>query len=139
MENASVIFAEFTSILKANKKKDCELCDACVDALCARLSRLFVLWDGAFSNASKLDPSTEDIIQYRRFVTAAVHAHVQEDLSATSKVYLTWNHVKLQMRLPDGLAWKREDWVKHMHQVTNRLRTQFSTTKNRDTRSTAIA
>ena len=26
-----------------------------------------------------------------------------------------------------------------MHQVTNRLRTQFSTTKNRDTRSTAMA
>ena len=127
MENASIIFAEFASILKANKKKYCELCDACIDALCAQFSRLVVLWDGAFSYASKLDPSTEDIIQYRRFVTAAVHADVQEDLSVTPKVYLMWNHVELQMRLPGGLAWKREDWVEHMHQVTNRLRTQFST------------
>ena len=50
-----------------------------------------------------------------------------------------WNHVELQMRLPGGLAWKREDWVEHMHQVTNRLRTQFSTTKNRNTRSTTMA
>ena len=139
MENTSVIFAEFVSILKANKKKDCELCNACIDALCARFSRLFVLWDGAFSYASKLDPSTEDIIQYRRFITAAVHAHVQQDLSVTPKVHLMWNHVELQMRLPGGLAWKREDWIEHMHQVTNRLRTQFLTTKNRDTRSTAMA
>ena len=37
------------------------------------------------------------------------------------------------------MTWKREDWVEHMHQVTTRLRTQFSTTKNRDTRSTTMA
>ena len=94
----------------------------CIDSLCAQFSSLFVLWDGAFSYASK-----------------SVHAHMQEDLSVTPKVHLMWKHVELQMRLPGGLAWKREDWVEHMHQVTNRLRTQFSTTKNRDTRSTAMA
>ena len=86
MENASVIFAEFASILKANKKNDWELCDACIDALCARFSILFVLWDGAFSFASKLDPSAECIIQYRRFVTDGVHARSLTDSKILSEV-----------------------------------------------------
>ena len=139
MENASAIFTEFASILKANKRKDCELCNECIDALCARFSNLFVLWDGAFSYASKLDPAEDDIKQYSRFVTAAVHAHIQEGLSVTPKVHLMWKHVAQQMRLPGGLAWKREDWVEHMHQITNRLRTQFRTTQDKDVRAQAMA
>ena len=74
MENASAIFTEFASILKANKRKGCELCHECIDALCARFSNLFVFWDGAFSYASKLDPSEDDTKQYIRFATAAVHS-----------------------------------------------------------------
>lgn len=89
MENASAIFAEFASILKANKRSDCVLCNEGIDALCARFSNLFVLWDGAFSYASKLNPSEDDIQQYSRFVTAAVQAHVAEGLSVTPKVRLT--------------------------------------------------
>ena len=72
MENASGIFTLFASILKANKKEGCQLENAKIDDLCTRFSNLFVLWDGAFSYASKLDPTADYSKNYRSFVTAAV-------------------------------------------------------------------
>ena len=57
----------------------------------------------------------------------------------TPKVHLMWKHIAHQMRLPGGLAWKREDWVEHMHQITNRLRQQFRTTQDKEVRSQAMA
>ena len=55
------------------------------------------------------------------------------------KVHLMWKHVALQMELPGGLGWKREDWVEHMHQITCRVRDQFRTTKNKEVRAVAMA
>ena len=97
-----------------------------------------MLWDGAFSHASKIDPTEEDIVMYKRFVLAAVMSHVTEGLSVTPKVHLMWKHVEEQMRFPGGLGWKREDWVEHLHQVTCRIRDQFKYTKNQEARAIAM-
>ena len=93
MENANAIFTEFANILKANKEEGCELCDVCIEDLCAQFSNVFVLWDGAFSFVSKLNPTGDDIKQYKRFVTAAVKAHIAKGLSVTTKVHLMWKHI----------------------------------------------
>mmetsp|Transcript_18795 Transcript_18795/g.40722 ORF Transcript_18795/g.40722 Transcript_18795/m.40722 type:complete len:254 (-) Transcript_18795:64-825(-) len=139
MENASAIFALFANILKVNKKEGFLLLDEDIDALCNQFSNLCVLWDGAFSYASILDPTDNDIKQYKRFVTAAVKSHIAAGLSVTPKVHLMWKHVALQMELPGGLGWKREDWVEHMHQITCRVRDQFRTTKDKEVRAVAMA
>ena len=89
----------------------------------------FVLWDGAFSYASKLYPTADDIKNYKRFITASV----------TPKVHLMWKYVEYQMKLTGGLGWKREDGVEHMHQITCRARDQFRTTQNKEVRAVAIA
>jgi len=133
------IFSLFAGILKANARAGCVMTHPEIDAFCAQFSNLFVLWDGAFSYASTLDPTDDDITQYKRFVTAAVNAHVAAGLSVTPKVHLMWKHVAQQMKLPGGLGWKREDWVEHMHQITHRLRVQFRTTQDKETRALAMA
>ena len=139
MTNADEIFSIFAGILKANKKEDCKMSEDDIDILCSRFSNLFVLWDGAFSFASKIDPTTNDILQYKRFVTAAVFCHVAEGCNVTPKVHLMWRHVAKQMELPGGLGKKREDWVEHYHQITNRQRIQFRTTKDKEVRALAMA
>jgi hypothetical protein len=77
-----------------------------------------MLWDGALSYASIINPTSEDIVMYERFVTAAVHLHKDLGMSVTPKVHLMWKHVKYQMGFPGGLGEKREDWVEHQHQIT---------------------
>ena len=86
-----------------------------------------------------MDPAEEDISQYSAFVTTAVDVHIEEGLRVTSKVHLVWKHVAQHMRLSYGLAWKREDWVEHIHQITNRLRKQFRTTQNKEMRAQVMA
>lgn len=98
-----------------------------------------MLWDGAFSYASIINPTSEDIVMYERFVTAAVHLHKDLGMSVTPKVHLMWKHVKHQMGFPGGLGEKREDWVEHQHQITRRLRTQFNSTKDMNVRADAMA
>ena len=137
MSNASEIFAIFANILKENAKDNCTMTTTEIDAMCKQFSDVCVLWDGAFSYASKVDPTANDIAQYRRFVKAAVYSHVGIGCSVTPKVHMMWKHVADQMLLPGGLGKKREDWVEHHHQITNRERVQFRTTKNSDVRASA--
>ena len=85
MENASDIFSKFAVVLKSKKRND-GMDDTEIDSLCLRCADLSVLWDGAFSYASKLDPTNEDIATYERFVNAAVNWHVQFGCNVTPKV-----------------------------------------------------
>ena len=140
MTNSGEMFAIFSTLLKANKKKDSTLSDTQVDELCDTFRTVFVLWDGAFSFASKTDPTTEDIEMFSRFVTAAVTSHIRIGCSATPKLHLMWKHVKEQMsKFPGGLGQKREDWMEKLHQLTSVKRKQFSTAQNKEQRANAMA
>lgn len=99
MNDSSDIFTLFADILKANKKEGCKYENSAIDEICKKYETLCVLWDGAFSYASKMNPTAEDITMYLRFVTAAVHAHVELGLNVTPKVHLMWKHVFEQMLL----------------------------------------
>jgi len=102
MSNADEIFTLFAEILKENAKEDCKLTHDEIEELCQKYSNLYILWDGAFSYASTINPSREDIAMYERFVTAAVHSHKELGMNVTPKVHLMWMHVKRQMEFPGG-------------------------------------
>ena len=78
----------------------------------------------------KFAPSEDDVIQYKRFVTAAVLSHVELGCNVTPKVHMMWSHVVDGMRLPGGLGQNREDLVEHHHQITSRERVQFGKTND---------
>ena len=141
MENASKMFTLFAGILKANRRPDSKYdSPEKIDELCNSFAGTFVLWDGAFSFASKIAPSKEHgILQYIRFVTAAVNCHVAQGCSVTPKVHLMWRHVADQMECPGGLVQKREDWVEHRHQITCKERVQFGKTNDKDVCAHAMA
>eukprot|EP00985_Skeletonema_marinoi_P024876 scaffold17724_cov139-Skeletonema_marinoi.AAC.1 len=61
MSNADEIFTLVAEILKENAKKDCKLTHDEIEELCQKYSNLYILWDGAFSCASTINPSREDI------------------------------------------------------------------------------
>ena len=139
MQSSGEIFSIFASILKENKKDDCKLTNAEIEELCSQFGSACVLWDGAFSYASTIDPDEEDIAWYRRYVTAAVHSHVAISCNVTPKVHLMWKHVAVNMRnIPGGLGKKREDWVEHLHQITSVKRKQFGSCIDKSSRATAM-
>ena len=105
MENAHEIFPKFAEILK-NEVKEGGMSPTEIDQLCESTKRLFVLWDGAFSFASTINPKQADIDCYKAFVQAAVQSHVEYGCNVTPKVHLMWKHVAPQMKLPGGLGQK---------------------------------
>jgi hypothetical protein len=127
MQHVDYIFDEFATILKNNKKSDCEMSDEDIDQMCQRYSNLLLLWDGAFSYARKIDPSQQDIEQYQQFVTAAVNCHQAVGCTITLKVHLMLAHVAWLLGLiPGGLWDKAEDWLERQHQVQSSLRGRFA-------------
>ena len=93
MANAPAIFLFFAGILVSKKKADWSITDEEIQAQCTKFANLFMLWDGAFSFASKIDPTSEDIASYNRFKRAAVFSHVKAGCNVTHKVHLMWRHV----------------------------------------------
>ena len=138
--NAAYIFDEFAVILKENKKADSPMSNAAIDKLCADTKQLFLLWDGAFALARKVNPTEEDCELYRQYVEAAVDCHVRMGCSITHKVHLMLVHVYWQMKtVPRGLGEKMEDWVELMHQSGSRRRRRFRTMKDLLRRAMATA
>ena len=138
MENAHEIFPSFAVILKNNKKEG-GMDDTQIDELCETTRRLFVLWDGAFSFASTINPTQSDINAYNEYVSAAVLCHAEYGCSITPKVHLMHKHAGPQMKLPGGLGQKREDWVEHQHQISKRLRENYKRTVNKKQRAISMA
>lgn len=138
MSNAHEIFPKLAEIFEAGKKED-SMSKEGIDKLCEDTRELFVLWDGAFSYASKIDPTEHDILKYKQFVEAAVGAHMAYGCNVTPKVHLMWKHVAPQMKLSGGLGQKREDWVEKLHQIRGLVRKQMQTTKNMDQRALVMA
>jgi hypothetical protein len=142
MSNADVIFKQFADILKdpSNRRSDCALNNDEIDLLCQQFADLSMLWDGALSYASKIDPSEEDIVMYERFAKAAIFSHQSMGCSVTHKGHLMWAHTACQMRnIPGGLGDKREDWVEKGHQEGKNRRIQYRTTPSWETRANAMA
>ena len=140
MSNAHDVFKMFSNILVTHKKPDCTLSADEIVCTCNKFGRLCVLWDGAFSIASRVDPSADDIKLYGRYVEAVVHSHVAMECSVTPKVHLMWRHVREQMcTIVGGLGQKREDWVEQLHQLTSRKRKQFRTVQNLQLRGESMA
>ena len=139
MNDATELFSEFSTILKAGKRDDCELSDDAIDALCRNFRLVFVLWDGAMSYARKHNPTPEDVTKYRRYVNAAVDGHVKLGLSITPKVHLMYKHVEQQMtEIKRGLGDKTEDGIERSHQTGKRSRSQFGRVTNIQIRANAI-
>jgi len=131
MDNASHIFDQFAAIFKEWKKKDCLLSDDDLDLLCLHFREAYVLWDGAFSVARKIDPTDEDAETYQRFALAALQGSLILQCSITPKVHTMLKHVKWQMKnLPGGLGDKMEDWVERIHQWGIRMRRRFRTVQD---------
>jgi hypothetical protein len=124
---------------KKNKKEDCPYTNEMIDELCADFAHLSELWDAAFSLASKINPTPDELTNYKRYVRAAIFSHQAMTLSITHKGHLMWAHVAKAMELPGGLGKKRKDWLEHQHQEGSAIRKQYRTTKNQDVRANAIA
>ena len=131
MNNASHIFDQLAAILKEGKRKDCLMSDDDIGLLCLHFWEVYVLWDGAFSLARKIDPTDEDTETYQRFVLAALQGSLTLQCSITPKVHAMLRHVKWQMKnLPGGLGDKMEDWVERIHQWGIRMRRRFRTVQD---------
>ena len=114
MKNASHIFDQLAAKLKEGKRKDCLLSDDDIGLLCLHFREVYVLWDGAFSFARKIDPTDEDTETYQRFVLAALKGSLTLQCSIT----------------PGGLGDKMEDWVERLHQWGIWLRRRFRTVQD---------
>jgi hypothetical protein len=131
MNNATHIFDQLAAILKEGKRKDCLLSDDDIGLLCIHFREVYVLWDGAFSLARKIDPTDDDTETYQRFVWAALKGSLTLQCSITPKVHAMLRHVQWQMKnLPGGLGDKMEDWVERLHQWGIRLRRRFRTVQD---------
>jgi len=140
MNNSTYLFEEFASILKLGKRDDCEFSNDTIDTLCQHYHTVFLLWDGAFASARKINPTPEDAKIYEQFVEAAVAGHLRLGLTITPKVHLMLKHVRLQMvNIDGGLGNKMEDWVEKQHQMGKRERMQFRTMQNLQNRANARA
>jgi hypothetical protein len=118
MNNATYLFEEFVSILKLGKRDVCELSNDAIDIVCQHFHSVFLLWDGVFASARKINSTFEDAEIYGQFVEAAVAGHLQLGLTITPKVHLMLKHVEKQMEeIGEGLGNKMEDRVEKQHQM----------------------
>ena len=65
-----------------------------------------VLWDAAFSAASKIKPDVDEIYKFKRYVRVAIFSHQVLTISMTHKDHLMWEHMATVMVLPGGLEKK---------------------------------
>ena len=125
-DNCDYIFERFKSILIEGKKQGCELNDDDIRAKCDEFKRTFLLWDGSFSYARKVNPTKDDCKMCARFIVAAVDAHNDTGCSITHKVHLMLCHVVWQMNLiEDGLGDYMEDWIELAHQIGAQIRKRW--------------
>ncbi|KAL7529504.1 hypothetical protein ACHAWF_003005, partial [Thalassiosira exigua] len=128
IENATYVFDKWSDILVEGKREECPLSEDEIKAKVDEYRRTFLLRDGAFAFARKVDPTAEDRAMFSRFVNAAVDCHTSLGCSITHKVHLMWKHAAWQMEVvPGGLGGKMEDWVERIHQWGMRFRRRLRT------------
>jgi hypothetical protein len=122
MNNAAHLFDQFSSLLQAGKRDECELDNNSIDAICQSFKNVFVFWDGAFSLAQTKYPTLDHSLKYQQFINAAVIGHVNLGLTITPKVHLMFKYVSWQMdNITGGLGDKMEDWIEKSHQDGKQL------------------
>ncbi len=94
MNNVTYMFENFSSILKSGKQDGCDLSNDAIKASFQRFQLLFILWDGAFLFARKIDSTTDNANLYQQFIDANLDRHVNLGLKITPKVHLTLKHVR---------------------------------------------
>ena len=139
MTHAYQMFTHFSTILKHSKKDDCKYTDQMIDEICADFALLSVLWDGALSLASKVNPRSSDIELFKRYVRAATFTHQAMSINITHKVHLMSTHIAFAMKIPGGLGKKREDWIEQGHQAGSLVREHYRSAQNQEVRANAIA
>jgi hypothetical protein len=77
MANTYTMFTNFSGILKRNKKEFCVYGKDLIDELCSDFDRLSVLWDAAFSLASKINPTPDDLKEFQQYARAAIF-HIKQ-------------------------------------------------------------
>ena len=87
MNNASYIFDQFTSLLHEGegRRDGCTLTKEDIEKRCEEYKSAFLLWDGAFSFARKLNPENVDREMYRRFVTQELCISTQSSVALRTK------------------------------------------------------
>jgi hypothetical protein len=131
ISNAINLFGKLSLFSKLGKRDNCELSNTHIDGVCHYFQTIFVLWNGAFSFARKINPMEEDAQMYRQFVDASVTGHVNLGLTITPRVHFMLKHVWWQMEnIRGGFGNKMEDWVEKQHQVGKQERACFRTMKN---------
>ncbi len=106
MDNASFVFDLFKQILKEGKKAGLpDDFDSMIELMCKKYKSAFLLWDGAFSFAQKVNPTFHDRLIFAQYVSAIVDAHQDVGCNITHKVHLMLHHVFWQMgQIKDGLG-----------------------------------
>ncbi|KAL7530713.1 LOW QUALITY PROTEIN: hypothetical protein ACHAWF_003482 [Thalassiosira exigua] len=100
--------ATYSGILVEGKREWCPLSEDEIKSKVNEHPWTFLLWDGPFLFARKVDPTTEDPEMFRRFVNATVDCHTSLGCNITHKVHLMWKHVAWQMGVvPGGLGGRR--------------------------------
>jgi hypothetical protein len=75
----------------------CPLEDDDIDCMCLHFREVFLLWDGSFSLARKIDPTPEDEHTYQMFVDTALHGSQVLQCSIMPKVHIMVRHIAWQM------------------------------------------
>ena len=130
MDNSEYVFDSFKGILQEGKKASLpDDFNSTIESTCEKFKSTFLLWDGAFSYARKVNPTSKDREMFERFVRAAVTSHREVGCNITHKVHLMLHHVGWQMgEIEDGLGDYVEDWIEQAHQTGAKIRKRWRTT-----------
>ena len=74
-DNATYVFDQWALILKEGKREGCMLGPDAIVERCEEYKSAFLLWDGAFSFARKVNLTSDDRAMFRIFVDATVDGH----------------------------------------------------------------
>ncbi len=110
MNNASHIFNLFVAFFKEGKREECLLAYTDIDVMCLHFWEVYILWDGEFLLARRINLTDEDAEAYQTFLLVAVSGSKIVQCPITPNVHTIMRHVQWQMKnIPGGLGDKMKD------------------------------
>jgi hypothetical protein len=110
MNNASHIFDLFVAFFKEGKREECLLAYTDIDVMCLHFWEVYILWDGEFLLARRINLTDEDAEAYQTFLLVAVSGSKIVQCIITPNVHTIMRHVQWQMKnIPGGLGDKMKD------------------------------
>jgi len=96
--------------------------------MCLHFWEVYILWDGEFLLARRINLTDEDAEAYQTFLLVAVSGSKIVQCPITPNVHTIMRHVQWQMKnIPGGLGDKMKDWVERLHQWGMCQRKRFRT------------